>query len=326
MISRLPKHRARAQLNSLGRQRTPCLFILDYELEQCIVYPVDEVSSQIHYCLHEQGNDLVYSPLDDFDLKSYPIDYCEYEIAFDKVRSHIKYGNSFLLNLSMPTPVEMNADFLSVYRSATAKYRLLIEDELVVFSPEIFVQIDGGIISSYPMKGTIDASKDNAQQKLLRDEKESAEHATIVDLIRNDLSLVAKDVRVERYRYLDHLKTSAKDLYQSSSKVSGTLPEDYEDHLGDIIMRLLPAGSITGAPKPKTVEVIAEAEGQKRGYYTGIMGIYNGAGQVDTGVLIRCIEKRNGQLYYRSGCGITHRSDCQTEYLEMIDKIYVPIL
>lgn len=313
-------------INELGMAREPFLFVLDYELENCLVLPTTDIPSHIHYSINGIGNDNAVIPLaQPLELQAYPIDYCEYEASYQIAMDHIKYGNSFLLNLTCPTPVDLNAPLAAIYHASTAKYKLLIGDELVVFSPEIFIQISDGQISSHPMKGTIDASLKDAYRTLLLDDKETAEHATIVDLIRNDLSIVADDVLVERYRYMERLTTSGKHLYQTSSHISGKLPGDYEDHLGDIIMQLLPAGSISGAPKAKTVAVIAEAEGQKRGYYTGVMGYYDGMGGVDAGVLIRCIEKRNGQTYYRSGCGITHQSNCRAEYQEMIDKIYVPL-
>lgn len=101
------------------------------------------------------------------------------------------------------------------------------------------------------MKGTIDASIPSAAQLLMNDPKEAAEHATIVDLIRNDLSMVANQVFVSRYRYIDTLQTNQGAILQTSSEIQGVLPENYPEHLGELIFRLLPAGSITGAPKKK---------------------------------------------------------------------------
>ena len=138
-------------------------------------------------------------------------------------------------------------------------YKLWLKDRFVCFSPEIFVRIEKGKIKSFPMKGTIDATLPDAEQLLMQDTKEAAEHATIVDLIRNDLSMVSEHVEVTSYRYIDRLQTNKGPILQTSSEICGTLPEDYTAHLGDIIFRLLPAGSITGAPKPKTVEIIAQA-------------------------------------------------------------------
>jgi len=89
-------------------------------------------------------------------------------------------------------------------------------------------------------------------------------------------------------------------------------------------MALLPAGSVSGAPKKKTLEIIAENETDPRGYYTGVFGIFDGE-NVDSAVMIRYIEKSGDKLWYRSGCGITNQSECASEYKEMIDKVYVPI-
>ena len=230
-----------------------------------------------------------------------------------------------------------------------------IEENLtpfVCFSPETFVRIKGGRIYSYPMKGTLDASLPNAEKQLMEDRKEAAEHATIVDLIRNDLSRVAEDVRVDKYRYIDVLHTNKGDILQTSSEISGRLPEDYPHHLGEILDAQLPAGSITGAPKDKTMQIIHEAEGYDRGFYTGIMGIYD-QGELNSAVMIRFIEeetspvdfeadgeknfkakegkasegkepKASRKLYFKAGGGITSKSDCRKEYEEVIQKIYLP--
>ena len=230
-----------------------------------------------------------------------------------------------------------------------------IEENLtpfVCFSPETFVRIKGGRIYSYPMKGTLDASLPNAEKQLMEDRKEAAEHATIVDLIRNDLSRVAENVRVDKYRYIDVLHTNKGDILQTSSEISGRLPEDYPHHLGEILDAQLPAGSITGAPKDKTMQIIQEAESYDRGFYTGIMGIYD-QGELNSAVMIRFIEeetspvdfeadgeknfkakegkasegkepKANRKLYFKAGGGITSKSDCRKEYEEVIQKIYLP--
>ena len=216
-----------------------------------------------------------------------------------------------------------------------------IEENLtpfVCFSPETFVRIKGGRIYSYPMKGTLDASLPNAEKQLMEDRKEAAEHATIVDLIRNDLSRVAENVRVDKYRYIDVLHTNKGDILQTSSEISGRLPEDYRQHLGEILDAQLPAGSITGAPKDKTMQIIHEAEGYDRGFYTGIMGIYD-QGELNSAVMIRFVEEEaspsktekgknsevSRELYFKAGGGITSKSDCRKEYEEVIQKIYLPI-
>ena len=201
----------------------------------------------------------------------------------------------------------------------------IMKDRFVVFSPEIFVKIRDEHIYSYPMKGTIDATLPDARRRILEDPKETAEHATIVDLIRNDLSMVATEVMVTRYRYIDELPTHQGALLQVSSEIRGRLTGGWQAEVGDLFFRLLPAGSITGAPKKKTMEIIAEAETYERGFYTGVMGYFDG-NSLDSAVMIRFLEQQaDGSLIFKSGGGITSQSDLTSEYNEMKQKVYVPI-
>jgi para-aminobenzoate synthetase component 1 len=237
---------------------------------------------------------------------------------------HIHNGDTYLLNYTQPTQVETNLSLEEIFHVSSAPYKIYLKDKFVCFSPETFVKIRDGKIYSYPMKGTIDAGIENAEQIILSDSKEIAEHNTIVDLIRNDLSLVAENVTVEKFRYLSHIKTNHKNLWQVSSQISGDLPKNYNESIGDILFTLLPAGSISGAPKKKTLEIIEETENYDRGYYTGVFGIFDGK-NLDSCVLIRYIENQNGQLVYKSGGGITFMSEAEKEYEEMLKKVYVPI-
>jgi len=237
----------------------------------------------------------------------------------------INAGNTYLLNLTFPTQIETNLSLKEIFYNSRAKYKIWYKDKFVVFSPETFVKIKDGKISSFPMKGTIDATLKNARAKIMRDRKELAEHTTIVDLIRNDLSMVAKKVYVEKFRYIEKIRTNEKNLLQVSSKITGLLPNDYREKIGDIMFSLLPAGSISGAPKRKTVEIIEKVEKYNRGYYTGVLGLYDGT-NLDSAVMIRYIENKNGKLIFKSGGGITNYSDVRKEYQELIDKVYVPIV
>jgi para-aminobenzoate synthetase component 1 len=205
-----------------------------------------------------------------------------------------------------------------------ARYKLWLEDEFICFSPEPFIRISKGKISTYPMKGTIAGNLPNAEEMILSDKKETAEHHTVIDLLRNDMSMVAKNVAVERYRYIDKIKTHEGEILQVSSAISGQLDKDWNRKIGDILFSMLPAGSVTGAPKIKTVEIIRQVEKMDRGYYTGICGIFDGE-SIDSSVMIRFIESRNGQMFYRSGGGITFLSNAQNEYDELISKVYVPV-
>jgi para-aminobenzoate synthetase component 1 len=142
-----------------------------------------------------------------------------------------------------------------------------------------------------------------------------------VDLIRNDLSTVASNVKVNRFRFYEELKTQDGILGQVSSEIEGKLTPNYKETIGDLIFKLLPAGSVSGAPKTKTQEIIAKAEQEHRGYYTGVAGYFDGQ-NLDSCVLIRYLQ---ADYIYRSGGGITFQSDVKSEYQEILDKVYVPI-
>ncbi len=175
------------------------------------------------------------------------------------------------------------------------------------------------------MKGTIEAKIKNAKEKILSNKKETAEHVMVVDLLRNDLSIAAKRVRVEKFRYIEKIKAGEKELLQVSSKISGELEKNWNQKLGDILLSMLPAGSISGTPKKKTLELIKKIENYERGFFTGIFGVYKNK-TLKSAVMIRFIEKQENSLIYKSGGGITIDSDLFSEYKELVDKIYVPFV
>jgi len=316
---------AKEYMNTLGRKGIPFLLITDFELDNIHVIIDFQESKDIKFKIGNQnnyGSTSINKSLDQFETE--PISIKEYNSAFQLVMNEIHLGNSFLLNLAFPTKIKTNLSLEDIFFSTSAKYKILVRDNFVCFSPETFIQINDGVISSFPMKGTIDASIPDAQETILADKKEEAEHYTIVDLIRNDISQVAKHVEVKRFRYIDEIETSNKKLLQVSSEISGKLQSDYTHYIGSIITKLLPAGSISGAPKKKTVEIIQKAENRKRGYYTGICALFDGK-NLDSGVIIRYLESKEDQLYYKSGGGITFKSNMEEEYNEMLDKVYLPI-
>jgi len=315
----------REQMNQWGGSGTPFLFIIDFEQYNPLIFRLDTVDPKnLLYNINGVSNlsDRTKPQVKPALIK-YPLSFDDYLLKFNIVKKEIDSGNSYLLNLTCSTHIDINLSLKEVFCVSNSKYRIWLDEQFVCFSPETFVTISEGVIRSFPMKGTIDAGISEARKMILDDPKEKAEHYTIVDLIRNDLSMVSESVRVERFRYFDVIRTNDKHLLQVSSEICGDLHEDYLSHIGDIIFKLLPAGSVSGAPKRKTTEIIAEVEGNNRGFYTGVFGLFDGK-NLDSAVMIRYIEKKNCKYYYRSGGGITAFSDPLSEYEEMIDKIYVP--
>ena len=315
------------ELNKLGENRQAALFIIDFEGKSARIWPTATLDPRIlQFNFRGVGNDLSAPPL-------YSIEYIQsadfpsaesYQAAFDLVAAGLQRGDSFLTNLTMPVPVDLSAPLYDLYAAAQADYRLWWRDRLACFSPETFVRVSaGGRIASYPMKGTA-LDNPEAREALLSSEKEIAEHATIVDLIRNDLSSVAEKVRVDRYRYLQRIESPRGNLLQTSSEISGELGGDWQGRLGSILAKLLPAGSVSGAPKSATVDIIRQAEGRDRGYYCGIAGFFDGR-SFDSCVLIRLVEQLADSSHrFWAGGGITARSSWEDEYRELCNKVRIP--
>ncbi|WP_158963306.1 aminodeoxychorismate synthase component I [Myroides fluvii] len=314
-----------SSMNTWGKERKPFLFFVDYQGENGQVIPLDKVDvNAIAYQFNDLTNQEFPADFQVPKINAQPIAFETYLAKFDQVMNQIKKGNTYLLNLTVSTPIEVEGTLKDIFYASKAKYKLWIKDHFVCFSPEIFVQIKENRIYSYPMKGTIDASIPHAEELILADEKETAEHFTIVDLIRNDLNIVAKNVGVDRFRYLDRLQTTKGELLQVSSQISGDLQENWQESVGDLLAKLVPAGSITGSPKEKTVQIISDVEGYARNYYTGICGVFDGT-SLDTAVMIRFVEQQGEQMVYKSGGGITFASQADKEYEEILQKIYLPI-
>ncbi len=295
--------------------------MISYDLSDYYIEPLKSLNQNIKFQIASKDELAINQSK---SLIKSPISFDEYKKKFDYIQEQILFGNSYLLNLTAKTKIETPLDLDEIYEKANAKFKLKYKDEFVCFSPERFVKIKKDKIYTYPMKGTIDASIANASAKILGDMKEMAEHTMVVDLLRNDLGIVAKKVRVEKFRYIDEIDAGDKKLLQVSSKISGELENNWNEKLGDILISLLPAGSITGTPKKKTVEILKKIEGYDRGYYTGVFGIFDGK-SLDSSVMIRFIEKdKDGKLFYKSGGGITCDSDAYLEYQELLDKIYIP--
>lgn len=313
--------------NQYGQAKRPFFFLIDFEQEKPLIFPLEEahISGLFFEFFCKSNAEKTFEKVaKSFEFSANPITFAEYQAGFELVKKEIQAGNSYLLNLSYPTAIETNYLLAEIFASSKAKYKCYLQDQFVCFSPECFVRIEQNRIFSYPMKGTINASEENAEQKLMASEKEFTEHNTIVDLIRNDLALVAKNIEVTKYRYAEKVHTHRGAILQTSSEICGELAENWQENIGSILAALLPAGSISGAPKEKTVYIIQQAERGKRGYYTGIFGYFDGE-SLESAVAIRYIEQTANGLLFRSGGGITSQSVLEDEYNEILEKVYVPI-
>lgn len=320
----ISKNKAIHKMNMFGSKRQAFVFLISFNQEQNLVEHPSKVN--FLYKFNDIKNFEVESDLENLKLK-YRINTDfknQYQKSFKQVQEELSIGNSYLINLTKEVELENNLSLEEIFKNAKAQYKIQY-DNFVCFSPETFIKIKDRKIETFPMKGTIEEKSNFSKEEILANQKEQDEHSTIVDLLRNDLTMVSKKVRVEKYRFLSKIKSSnGKNFYQVNSKISGELETDYNKKIGDIIYKLLPAGSISGAPKEKTIQIIKEVEDYERGFYTGIAGYFDG-NNLDSCVLIRFIENIAGRLYFKSGGGITHQSNCEEEFNELLGKVYVPV-
>lgn len=314
------KSAAIQKINILFKNKDPFFMISDFEADNFKIFTAKNLKDKKILFNFNKINNISTNQITkkNFEFLITKPDFEKYSKQFKQIQKELNYGNSYLCNLTCPVRIQTNYSLEDLFHLSDAKYKIYCPECFTCFSPETFIRIQDKKISTYPMKGTLNNSK-----LLINNPKEAAEHSTIVDLLRNDLSLIAKNVHVVTYRYLERIIDHSKSThYQSSSEISGELPDNY--NLGEVITSLLPAGSISGAPKKETLRIIKETENYKRGFYTGIAGYFDGK-NFDSCVMIRFIEKIDNQLYFKTGGGITADSNLEDEYNELLGKIYVPI-
>lgn len=315
----------KAQIVAYATAQIPFIFMIDFELAAPRVYKLAAAAEQgLYYNFKGSGNCPPGTVPAQILFDSSALKKELFTAKFNAVQTELKRGNVYLLNLTFASKISTNLSLKDIFLHTDAAYKLLYKDQFVTFSPECFIKISDGKISTYPMKGTIDAELENARQILLDNKKEQWEHNTIVDLMRNELAKVGSKVRLEKYRYLQQINTHKGAILQSSSVISARLAENWQQNLGDIILQLLPAGSINGAPKQIANKIIRRSELDARGYYSGVFGIFDGK-NLDSAVAIRYIEKKQQQMYFRSGGGITAHSNASAEYKELQQKISLPL-
>ena len=252
-------------------------------------------------------------------------EFCE---MVEKAKRHIFEGDIFQIVLSNRLSAEFEGSLLNTYRvlrtinpSPYMFYFCGTDVEIAGASPETLVKLEDGILHTFPLAGTRPRGKTKKQdeeleKELLADEKELAEHNMLVDLGRNDLGKISRfgSVQVEKLRCIERFSH----VMHIGSTVRGEIRDDC-DAL-DAVSAVLPAGTLSGAPKIRACELIAELENNKRGIYGGAVGYIDFTGNLDTCIAIRIAYKKNGRVFVRSGAGIVADSVAQNEYNECINK------
>jgi len=251
--------------------------------------------------------------------------YCD---MVEKTKHHIKEGDIFQLVLSNRLSAPFEGSLLNTYRvlrtinpSPYMFYFSGVDVEIAGASPETLVKLEDGVLHTFPLAGTRPRGKTDKEDKaleseLLADEKELAEHNMLVDLGRNDLGKISKfgSVQVEklhsveRYSHVMHI----------GSTVRGEIKDEFDGL--NAIEAVLPAGTLSGAPKIRACQLIAELENNKRGIYGGAIGYIDFTGNMDTCIAIRIAYKKKGKIFIRSGAGIVYDSVPEKEYEECINK------
>jgi len=246
----------------------------------------------------------------------------------DKAKHHIYEGDIFQVVLSnrLVAPFEGNLKGVYTYLRETNPspymfYFVSDNIELTGASPETLVKLEGSTLSTFPLAGTRKRGKDDKEDKalekeLLLDPKEVAEHNMLVDLSRNDIGKISKFSSVNVKEYMQILRFSH--VMHIGSTVTGEIKDDLDSL--DAIDAILPAGTLSGAPKIRACEIINELENNKRGVYGGAIGYLSFNGGLDTCIAIRLAFKKNGKVYVRSGAGIVADSVGEREYDECINK------
>ena len=252
----------------------------------------------------------------------------EYCAMVEKAKHHIHEGDIFQIVLSNRLSAGFEGSLLDTYRvlrtinpSPYMFYFSGTDVEIAGASPETLVKLEDGVLHTFPLAGTRPRGKTEKEDKeleagLLADEKELAEHNMLVDLGRNDLGKISKfgtvEVEklhsIERYSHVMHI----------GSTVRGEIREEFDGL--DAVSAVLPAGTLSGAPKIRACQLIAELENNKRGIYVGAIGYIDFTGNLDTCIAIRIAYKKNGKVFVRSGAGIVADSVPEKEHQECLNK------
>ncbi len=270
----------------------------------------------------EKGGRLTGEVTPLFDKKSF----CE---MVEKAKHYIREGDIFQIVLSNRLCAPFEGSLLNTYRilrtinpSPYMFYLCGTDVEVAGASPETLVKLENGVLHTFPLAGTRPRGKTEAEdialeKELLADEKELAEHNMLVDLGRNDLGKISKFGTVEVEKY--HLIERYSHVMHIGSTVRGEIDSEKYDAL-DAVGAVLPAGTLSGAPKIRACQLIGELENNKRGIYGGAIGYIDFTGNLDVCIAIRIAYKKNGKVFVRSGAGIVADSVPEKEYQECLNK------
>lgn len=285
-----------------------------------------ELEDMAQLVLHGEPAENVPLEIDgDFEELFDEAHYCD---MVERARRYIYEGDIFQVVLSNRLLAKAHGSLLDTYRllrmSNPSPYMFYISSdslEIAGSSPETLVKLEGDTVHTFPLAGTRPRGASEAEDtaleaELLADEKERAEHNMLVDLGRNDLGRISEfgSVEVEKYMSIERYSH----VMHIASSVRGTIRKD-KDAL-DAISAVLPAGTLSGAPKIRACEIINELEGNKRGIYGGAIGYIDFTGNMDTCIAIRLAFKKNGTVFVRSGAGIVADSVPEKEYRECVNK------
>jgi anthranilate synthase component I len=263
------------------------------------------------------------------DRAIHNIDRDYYDSIIERAKEYIRAGDVFQVVLSQRLEIDIVAHPFTLYRSLRTVnpspfmfYLQLGDEQIVGASPEALIRLDHGVLTTHPIAGTrrrgASEEEDVAlEAELLSDEKERAEHVMLVDLARNDIGRVSKPgtvkvpvlLRTDRFSHVIHLV----------SHVTGELRDDLTAI--DALRACFPAGTVSGAPKIRAMEIIAELEPDRRGFYSGCVGYLAYTGNMDMALTLRTVAVRDGRVYMQAGGGIVYDSTADFEYQETLNKM-----
>jgi para-aminobenzoate synthetase component 1 len=313
------------------------VFVFDHQenLLWCITHYEDNIESAQEHLeemkqLWCQEVPAIYIPMQEPSFAESSVSFTEegFVDAVERIQEYIAAGDVFQVNLSVRQsqplrshPMEIYTKLREINPSPYMGYLELADFQIVSGSPELLIKKKGAEVSTRPIAGTRSRGKDEAEdealaKELIENEKERAEHVMLVDLERNDLGRVSRYGTVEVNEFMVIEKYSH--VMHIVSNVRGELEEGKDAF--DIVKAVFPGGTITGAPKIRTMEIIEELEPVRRGIYTGSIGWIGFSGEMELNIVIRTLLAKDGQAHVQAGAGIVIDSNPKNEYKESLKK------